>query len=128
MDVPDDRFWRQATELTRVNVRLAVTELLMTLDLPGKQLRLGRDLEAEFPAGLRTLTLAELRALLARIDPTPDSPAQSGAEDWADFGERMHYLADFFRAYQERSELLRPPFGPRQTEQILRGEVPPGRL
>ncbi len=53
-----------------------VTEHLMTLTFPGgAYLRLGRDLRADFPVSLQQIDDTELKALLARVDPTPDSIA-----------------------------------------------------
>ena len=80
----------------------AITELLMTLTLPGEVLRLGRDVPGAFPAGLEAIDNPDLSALLGRIDPTRDSTRGSGADDWSMLAERIHFIADFFRVYQER--------------------------
>ena len=56
----------------------AVTEGLMTLALPGEVLSLARDVPGAFPADLRTIDNRELRALIARIVPTPDTTRGSG--------------------------------------------------
>ena len=79
---------------------------------PDEVRRLGRDVPGEFPEALRQLSHPELQALVARIDPNPDSVRRSGAEDWADVGDRMHYVADLFRCYLERTQLFQPPFSP----------------
>lgn len=126
---PIDRLWDPLIALLRRGVRQAVTELIMTLSLPGgRLLRLGSDLEAAFPESVRLIVVPELREILALIDPTPDSQLRSGAEDWADLGERMHYITDFFRSHVEDRSLLGPPFDPRQIAAIDRGRMPPGRL
>src|SRR3712207_7486449 len=39
---------------------------------------------------LRHIDDPELRALLREVDPTPDNAQGSGAEDWADFYDRIH--------------------------------------
>jgi hypothetical protein len=101
----------------------------MTLALPPDLvLRLGRDVPAEFPEALRQLSDPELQALLARIDPMPDSVRGSGAEDWADFTDRMHYVADLFRCYQEGPQLFHPPFTPEQVRELKAGRKLDGRL
>jgi hypothetical protein len=41
------------------------------------------------------------------------------AEDWADFKERMHFITDFFRAYQEGQLLFDPPFTEDQPPPIV---------
>ena len=72
---------RLADEVQRLG-RLAITECMMTLDLPGgRVLRLGDDILAEYPIPLRTLVNPDLRALLVLADPDPDSP--SGVADWS---------------------------------------------
>ena len=87
-------------------------------------LRLGEDLGAEFPPSLREIVLPELRDLLALIDPTPDSPRESGAVDWADLGDRVHFIADMFRCFQESPFLFDPPFTRAQLERLDAGERP----
>ena len=91
-------------------LRLVLTDLLMTLRMPGAVLRLGSDVPGEFPPELRALEHPGLRALLGSVDPTPDTIARSGATDWADLPERMHYIADLFRCWHARAELFSPPF------------------
>ncbi len=126
---PFDRLWDQLIAALRQVVRQLVTELIMTMSLPGgRLLRLGHDVEAPFPESVQLIAVPELREILALVDPTPDSPRQSGAEDWADFGERMHYITDFFRSHVEDRSLLEPPFDPQQTAAIRQGRMPSGRL
>ncbi|MFA4903893.1 MAG: hypothetical protein WC600_14265 [Desulfobaccales bacterium] len=99
----------------RQQVRRIISEHLMTLTLPhGVRLRLGRDLSAQFPPSLEKIANPELQALLARLDPTPDSLRDTGASDWADLPERLHFIIDLFRCYQEVPDLLEPPFTPEQ--------------
>ena len=101
---------RLADEAQRLG-RLAITEVMMTLELPGgRALRLGHDLVGEYPASLRTVANTDLRALLAGVDALGDSPAGSGGADWSDLPGRMRYIADLFRAYHEDAALFSPPF------------------
>jgi hypothetical protein len=100
---------RLAAEAQRVG-RLAITEALMTLELPGgRVLRLGRDLTASYPAALHTLNNPDLRDLLAGVDTTPDSPRGTGGPDWSDLPGRMHFIADLFRCYHEDETLFDEP-------------------
>jgi hypothetical protein len=109
--------------------RSVVTEHLMTFRLPdGRLLRLGSDLDAEVPSSLREIANRDLRELLARLDPTPDSVRETGAADWADLPERLHYIIDLFRCYQETHGLLGPPFTPEQIAELAAGRLPGGRL
>ena len=106
----------------------AITEALMTLALPGEVLSLARDVPGAFPADLRMIDNRDLRALLGLIDPTPDSTRGSGAEDWSNLAERIHFIADLFRVYQARPTLQRAPFTAEQVAVIKSGRRPAGRL
>ena len=108
--------------------REAVTELLMTLSLPGVTLSLARDVPGVFPAELRSIDNTDLRELLARVDPTPETTRGSGARDWSDLNERIHYIADLFRVYQRNAELHSAPFRAEQAALIKAGARPAGRL
>ncbi len=88
------------------------------------RLQLGEDLNSEFPPSLREIVLPELRELLDRIDPTRDSQLQSGAVDWADLGDRVHFIAEMFRCFQESPFLFDSPFTPAQLERLDAGARP----
>ena len=105
-------------------LRLVLTDLLMTLRMPSAVLRLGSDIPGEFPPELRTLEHPGLRALLTSVDPTPDTTARSGATDWADLPERIHYIADLFRCWHARAELFSPPFTAAQVAAMREGRHP----
>ncbi len=120
-----DRFADEAQRLAR----LAVTEQMMTLGLPhGQVLRLGQDLRAGFSADLQQIDNPDLLALLRLIDPTPDSVAGTGAEDWSSLPDRLHFIADLFRARVHDGNLLGPPFNPQQVEALKANRRPEGRL
>jgi hypothetical protein len=106
----------------------AVTEMLMTLSLPGQTLSLGADVPGSFPVDLRRIDNPELAALLARIDPTPDTTRGSGARDWSNLRQRIHYIADLFRVFEERTALLSQPFTAQQVALIKAGGRPAGPL
>jgi hypothetical protein len=91
-------------------------------------LRLGRDLQGTFPQQLAQIRNSELSEMLKRIDITSNSLEDSGAKDWADFTDRMHFIADFFRVYQERQQLFEAPFTTEQVELLKSGVQPGGRL
>ncbi|WP_146010916.1 hypothetical protein [Siphonobacter sp. BAB-5405] len=110
-------------------IRLLITSHLLTLTVPPNvRLRLGQDLTSLFPENLRSLSNERLRILLAQIDPTLDSVRESGALDWANLPERLQFIADFFRCYQESVELLEAPFTVLQVQTLKQGRVPQGRL
>ena len=106
-----------------------ITAHMMTIGLPhGLRLRLGDDLSAEFPPALRQIANPDLLALLAQIDPTPDSTRDSGAIDWAELPDRIHFIADMFRCYADTADLFEPPFTPEQVAQLKAGQLPAGPL
>lgn len=126
---PLDRALDRLFDEFRRLLRRIVTEILMRLELPGgRMLRLSRDLAQSFPLTLRKIAHPDLREILTRIDPTPDALRGTGAEDWADFPERMHYIADLFRGFQEDRSLLGSPFTPAQVASLRAGRMPSGRL
>jgi len=91
-------------------------------------LKLGQDLRTDFPEILKRIGNSELQSLLDEIDPTPDTVRGSGAEDWSDLYDRMHFIADLFRAYQERHNLFGAPFTAEQVRILKAGSRPSGQL
>lgn len=113
----------------RRQLRLFVTKHMMTLWIPpDTTLYLGEDVRTRFPASLRRIANADLRALLKQIDPTPNSRRESGAIDWADLSDRLHFIVDLFRCYQEAPVLMQPPFDQEQMLLMKAGKVPQGKL
>lgn len=124
---PLRRLTRPLAEEVKEAVRIVVTDHLMTLTLPpDRVLRLGRDVPGRFPPNLASIANPDLAAELKKVDLSPDTLAQSGAIDWANFGERMHFIADLFRAFQEDDSLFDPPFTPDQVTMIESGGLPSG--
>ncbi len=126
---PLDRAISRLFETARRQIRLLLTRHMMTLGLyNGKRLHLGEDLNASFPPHLQHPRHPELLAMLSKVDPTPDSMKLTGATDWADLSERLHFIVDLFRSAQEDPGLLMPPFDTEQTDAILAGVLPGGKL
>lgn len=90
-------------------VRGMVTEHLMTLRLDQVVIRLGRDVQQACPAELQHPSTPELLEFLARVDPRPGDAWGSGAEDWSDFPQRMHFITEVFRAWQQDSRTMAAP-------------------
>lgn len=109
-------------------VRKQITACLMTLNLPHECLLLSKDLQRTYPEALSHLSCKDLVELMAKIDTTPESLKESGAEDWADLTDRMHFITELFRCYQFDEQLYQPAFIPEQVVAMKRGEVPMGRL
>ncbi|MBZ4422210.1 hypothetical protein [Myxococcus sp. RHSTA-1-4] len=98
--------------------RRVATEHMMKLAVPGGALKLGNDLPPPrgmestlFPPHLRTIQNPELRALLGRLDHSPDSLKGTGAKDWSRLEQRMDYIIDLFRTRQSDPHLFDAPFG-----------------
>jgi hypothetical protein len=97
--------------LAHRQIRLFLSKNMMELGFPPKvRLRLGKDIKGQFPVLLQQISNPDLIALLQQIDPTPNSLQDTGAIDWADLPDRLHFIADLFRCYQESPELLGEPF------------------
>jgi hypothetical protein len=117
------------TQLLKDLLRKVLTDHLMTLTFPpAKRLQLGKDLVAVYPDLLRELQHEELLSLLKEIDPTPNSLLQSGATDWANLQERMHYITDLFRCFYETKELFLEAFTKEQVADMKVGRIPTGVL
>ncbi len=113
--------------------RGCVTRLFMTLYLPDGEIHLGKDLRplpgrSLFPTALESVEHSGLRALLATYRADGISAAESGAADWADFAERMHFILTLFRARQQDQRLFAPPFSAAQRRDIALGKMPQGAL
>ena len=94
------------------------TEHMMKLAVPGGALKLGNDLPPPkgmestlFPPHLRTIQNPELKALLNKLDHSPDSLKGTGAKDWSRLDQRMDYIIDLFRTRQSDPHLFDQPFG-----------------
>jgi len=124
----DDLVARVVRETNRL-IRQVITEHLMTLHISNAPaLRLGRDLSGNFPPDLERIEDARLKEILDRVDATADNLKNSGAVDWAEFTDRMHFIADFFRLSQERRDLFDAPFTSEQGAVLKSGALPGGHL
>ncbi|WP_164007191.1 hypothetical protein [Pyxidicoccus trucidator] len=94
------------------------TEHMMKLAVPGGALKIGNDLPPPkgmestlFPPHLRTIQNPELKALLNKLDHSPDSLKGTAAKDWSRLDQRMDYIIDLFRTRQSDPHLFDQPFG-----------------
>jgi len=109
--------------------RLIITKYMMILGLPHDViLHLGQDVPGDFPESLKHITLSDLEILLTQIDPTPDTTHGYGTVDWSELPQRLHFIVDLFRCYQETSDLFDPPFTAEQITVLKSGRLPEGRL
>ncbi|MBK8705264.1 MAG: hypothetical protein IPN33_18005 [Saprospiraceae bacterium] len=106
-----DRAITNFFDAARRHIRIILSDHMMALGFPkAETLKLGDDLKANFPAILRQLKNPDLKAMLAQVDPTPDSMRDTGAADWADLYDRLHFIVDLFRSSHLNPDLLEPPF------------------
>lgn len=113
--------------------RRCVTRLFMELRLPGGDIHLGTDLQPRpgqplFPRALQTIELDDLRKFLAVYGADGNTAQESGAEDWADIPERMHFILTLFRSRQQDGGLFSQPFSLEQQTAIASGQLPLGPL
>jgi hypothetical protein len=103
------------------------------LRLPTGNIHLGKDLrplpgQPLFIPHLQTIELDELRKLLAVYGADGTTAHESGAIDWANIPERMHFILTLFRSRQQDGRLFGQAFSPEQRAAIARGKLPPGPL
>jgi len=108
--------------------REIITRSLMVMSLPGRVLGLGANMDEPFPEALRELHDADLTALLGRFELPAPAPDVTGARDWSEFDQRMHYIAHLFRAFHLHDELLGPAFTPEQVLALTSGRIPDGDI
>ncbi|AEE48776.1 hypothetical protein [Haliscomenobacter hydrossis] len=115
--------------------RTISTRQLMRIEVPDGHLDLSEDIplitynpKRMFPLDLETIHNADLQKVLATLDRSPDSTTGTAAKDWGDLGERMNFIADFFRSDQQDKKLFLPPFNQEQTWAIKNGQIPEGKL
>lgn len=115
------------------SLRALSTRWLIALEMPGEVVCLGEDVPPlasgrMFPDELGTIDDPELGALLYRLDRTPNTTQGSAAVDWADLGDRMHFVVELFRSRQQDARLYKAPFSRAQVAAIRVGRVPGGPL
>ena len=109
--------------------REVITECLMVLTMPdGNALRLGHSFEFPIPDALRAPSSANLAALFTRFERCQLTHGNSGADDWSDLEQRMHFILHLFCAFHLRADLFSSPFSETQLSDIVAGRLPDGRL
>jgi hypothetical protein len=119
--------------LTREVVTRAVTRMLMSITLPNRELRLGEDVIAptgiqSFPSDLRTIDDPYCRRLVESFDRQRDTLSGSAAANWTSLDDRMSFVVDFFRCYQQYKRMFEAPFLESQVGAIDAGHLPAGPL
>ena len=109
------------------------TQIFMSIYLPTGELRLGRDVKPSdrqktFPPELVVIESERARQLLKRYDRSGDTLHRSRADDWSDLDDRMNFIVDLFRSYQQEAALFEPPFDSEQMADLDGGRIPEGEL
>ena len=117
---------------------VAVTAIMMTLRVPGAELRLAEDVPPGadgrlFPLDLDVLTGPpvadpDLATVYGGWDRSNGTGRHDGARDWADLHERMSYIANLFRSRQQDETLAEAPFSAEQLAAMRAGRMPPPPL
>lgn len=126
-------FFKKAVENLVIHaeskMRKVITKNLMTLYIPPNSiLELGDDLLLGHPANLRDLSNPVLLDFLKQVRPSPEAIDGAGCTDWSNLRQRIHYIANLFRCFQESADLFNPPFTEEQVFIIKTGEIPTGIL
>ena len=91
-------------------------EVMLTLDLPhGRTLRLGQVIRGAYPRPLQTIGHPELLDLLAQFSSAAGTQART---DWSRLPDRMRFIAQLFRIYQEDITLFDPPYTPKEWAEL----------
>lgn len=117
---------------------VAVTTIMMTLCVPGAELRLGDDVPPGrdgrlFPIDLDPLTGPppvdpDAATVYGSWDRTGGTGRHDGARNWAELHERMSYIVNLFRSRQQDETLAEPPFSAEQLAVLQEGRLPPPPL
>jgi len=119
-----ERYRRFARDLTR----RILSEAFMVLRMPDGVLALGANLDVPVPAVFEVLDEPDLLVLVNSVEPPVGVCDDSGAEDWANLHQRMHYIFHLFRGFHERPVLFDAPFSAAPVEAIRAGRIPAGLL
>jgi hypothetical protein len=126
-------YWGQLVDFSRAIAAEFATNAFMFINIPTGILSLSNDVRRPFgvkgfPADLKTLADSRLRHLAAQWDSGLDTLAGSAATNWTRLEDRMGFIIDMFRSYQQDVSLYQSPFNPGQSAAIMAGVMPGGRL
>jgi hypothetical protein len=125
-------FKRQPTVTGKIVSRV-ITQMLMSITLPSRELKLGENVIAptgvtSFPEELIQIENPRCLELIRTFETGQDTLSGSGAENWGELADRMSFVVDFFRSHQQYKRLWERPFLPDQAAVIESGHFPAGPL
>jgi hypothetical protein len=110
-----------------------ITELMMTLRVPGATLRLDHDVPpgqdgTTFPADLHDLAApadpSEPAVVYGRWDRTHGTGKHDASGDWEQLASRMNFIVNLFRSRQQDVTLAVAPFTAEQLAAMEAGKIP----
>ncbi len=123
---------RQSTA-TRKLIARAITQMMMSITLPSRELKLSQNIIAptgviSYPKDLLQISSPRCLELVRMFETGQDTLSGSGAENWASLSDRMSFVVDFFRSHQQYDRMWEAPFLPQQVPVIESGQFPAGPL
>jgi hypothetical protein len=114
-------------------VARAITEMMMLITLPSRQLKLSQNVIAPtglitYPQDLIQIENPRCLELVRMFETGQDTLTGSAADDWSNLDERMGFVVDFFRSHQQYKRMWEPPFLREQAQVIESGYFPAGPL
>ena len=103
--------------------RELITHALMTLSVPGRILLLGSTCSTRTPRSCARSATRSWRRWSRSFEPA-GGVDRSGAIDWSDLHQRMHYIVHLFRVFHEQHDLFDAPFTPAAGGAVPRGRDP----
>jgi hypothetical protein len=118
---------------TRKIVARAITQMMMLITLPSRQLKLSQNVIAPtglvaYPQDLIKIENPRCLELVRMFEMRQDTLTGSAADDWSNLDERMSFVVDFFRSHQQYKRMWEPPFLREQARVIESGHYPAGPL
>ncbi|HSG18078.1 MAG TPA: hypothetical protein VLE70_17415 [Anaerolineae bacterium] len=119
--------------MTRKLISRAVTQMMMSITLPSRELKLSQNVVAptgviSYPKDLLQIESPRCLELVRIFESGQDTLSGSGAENWASLRDRMSFVVDFFRSHQQYDRMWEPPFQRDQAQAIEAGYFPAGPL
>ena len=125
--------FKKTPPMMREIISKTFTQMLMSITLPSRELKLGETVIAptgvtSFPSDLIDIENPRCLELVRMFETSQDTLSGSGAKNWASLRDRMSFVVDFFRSYQQYKRLWEPPFSEQQVPVIESGHFPAGPL
>jgi hypothetical protein len=124
---------KRPPSLTRKMISQAITQMLMGITLPSRELKLSQNVVAptgvmSFPQDLLVIENPRCLELVRMFETGQDTLTGSAAGNWASLSDRMSFVVDFFRSHQQYERLWESPFFEEQMPVIESGHFPAGPL